>query len=130
GRTLLDILWKEHAQDRGAAMSRLRRYELTGQAEQTFDRLSGGPQARFPILPLELQGGTALLPDVPTDHLDLPSAQALPQRLESCEGTVLAVTHVRWFAPSFDRFLVFGSDGRVRETPEPVWDERRVERAR
>jgi ATPase subunit of ABC transporter with duplicated ATPase domains len=130
GRTLLDILWKEHAQDRGAAMSRLRRYELTGQAEQGFDRLSGGQQARFQILLLELQGVTALLLDEPTDNLDLESAEALQEGLEAFDGTVLAVTHDRWFARSFDRYLVFGSDGRVRETPEPVWDERRVERAR
>ncbi|MFE7903827.1 ABC-F family ATP-binding cassette domain-containing protein [Streptomyces albogriseolus] len=130
GRTLLDILWTEHAQDRGAAMSRLRRYELTQQAERTFDRLSGGQQARFQILLLELQGVTALLLDEPTDNLDLESAEALQEGLEGFEGTVLAVTHDRWFARSFDRFLVFGSDGRVRETPEPVWDERRVERAR
>ncbi|GHF25545.1 ABC-F family ATP-binding cassette domain-containing protein [Streptomyces fumanus] len=130
GRTLLDILWREHAQDRGAAMSRLRRYELTGQAEQSFDRLSGGQQARFQILLLELQGVTALLLDEPTDNLDLESAEALQEALESFDGTVLAVTHDRWFARSFDRFLVFGSDGRVRETPEPVWDERRVVRAR
>jgi ATPase subunit of ABC transporter with duplicated ATPase domains len=130
GRTLLDILWKEHAQDRGAAMSRLRRYELTGQAEQTFDRLSGGQQARFQILLLELQGVTALLLDEPTDNLDLESAEALQEGLEAFDGTVLAVTHDRWFARSFDRYLVFGSDGRVRETAEPVWDERRVERAR
>jgi ATPase subunit of ABC transporter with duplicated ATPase domains len=74
GRTLLDILWTEHAQDRGAAMSRLRRYELTAQAEQTFDRLSGGQQARFQILLLELSGATALLLDEPTDNLDLESA--------------------------------------------------------
>ncbi len=130
GRTLLDILWTEHAQDRGAAMSRLRRYELTAQAEQTFDRLSGGQQARFQILLLELSGATALLLDEPTDNLDLESAEALQEGLESFEGTVLAVTHDRWFARSFDRYLVFGSDGRVRETPEPVWDERRVARAR
>ncbi|WP_306974244.1 ABC-F family ATP-binding cassette domain-containing protein [Streptomyces canus] len=130
GRTLLDILWKEHAQDRGAAMSRLRRYELTGQAEQGFDRLSGGQQARFQILLLELQGVTALLLDEPTDNLDLESAEALQEGLEAFDGTVLAVTHDRWFARSFDRYLVFGSDGRVRETAEPVWDERRVERAR
>ncbi|MEU1014466.1 ATP-binding cassette domain-containing protein [Streptomyces sp. NPDC005898] len=130
GRTLLDILWREHAQDRGAAMSRLRRYELTGQAEQKFERLSGGQQARFQILLLELAGCTALLLDEPTDNLDLESAEALQEGLEAFQGTVLAVTHDRWFARSFDRFLVFGSDGRVRETPEPVWDERRVERAR
>ncbi|UFQ19188.1 MULTISPECIES: ABC-F family ATP-binding cassette domain-containing protein [Streptomyces] len=130
GRTLLDILWREHAQARGAAMSRLRRYELTGQAEQKFERLSGGQQARFQILLLELEGCTALLLDEPTDNLDLESAEALQEGLEAFQGTVLAVTHDRWFARSFDRYLVFGSDGRVRETPEPVWDERRVERAR
>ncbi|OIJ87685.1 ATP-binding cassette domain-containing protein [Streptomyces monashensis] len=129
-RTLLDILWKEHAQDRGQAMSRLRRYELTQQAEQAFDRLSGGQQARFQILLLELAGATALLLDEPTDNLDLESAEALQEGMEAFDGTVLAVTHDRWFARSFDRYLVFGTDGRVRETPEPVWDERRVERAR
>ncbi|GAA0442752.1 ATP-binding cassette domain-containing protein [Streptomyces olivaceiscleroticus] len=130
GRTLLDILWTEHAKDRGKAMSALRRYELERQAEQRFDRLSGGQQARFQILLLELAGSTALLLDEPTDNLDLESAEALQEGLEAYEGTVLAVTHDRWFARSFDRYLVFGSDGRVRETAEPVWDERRVERER
>ena len=130
GRPRLDTLGRAHAQDRGAAMSRLRRYELTNQAEQAFDRLSGGQQARFQILLLELQGVTALLLDEPTDNLDLESAEALQEGLEAFDGTVLAVTHDRWFARSFDRYLVFGSDGRVRETDEPVWDERRVERAR
>ena len=41
------------------------------------------------------------------------------------EGTVLAVTHDRWLARSFDRFLVFGTDRSVYEAPEPVWDESR-----
>ncbi|MEU6482851.1 ATP-binding cassette domain-containing protein [Streptomyces sp. NPDC046887] len=130
GRTLVDILWTEHARDKGAAMSALRRYELDRQGDQAFDRLSGGQQARFQILLLELSGTTALLLDEPTDNLDLESAEALQAGLEAYEGTVLAVTHDRWFARAFDRYLVFGSDGRVRETAEPVWDERRVERAR
>ena len=42
----------------------------------------------------------------------------------------MAVTHDRWFARGFDRYLVFGSDGRVYESTEPVWDERRVARPR
>ncbi|MFI9464925.1 ABC-F family ATP-binding cassette domain-containing protein [Streptomyces xiamenensis] len=130
GRTLLDILWTEHAKARGPAMSALRRYELDRQAEQRFERLSGGQQARFQILLLELVGSTALLLDEPTDNLDLESAEALQAGLEAYEGTVLAVTHDRWFARSFDRYLVFGSDGVVRETSEPVWDERRVVRER
>ncbi|MEU8519727.1 ATP-binding cassette domain-containing protein [Streptomyces sp. NBC_01216] len=130
GRSLVDILWSEHAKDRGGAMSVLRRYELEGQGDQPFERLSGGQQARFQILLLELSGTTALLLDEPTDNLDLESAEALQDGLESYEGTVLAVTHDRWFAKTFDRYLVFGADGVVRETTEPVWDERRVERSR
>ena len=43
---------------------------------------------------------------------------------------MLAVTHDRWFARSFDRFLVFGADGAVYESAEPVWDVSRVDRAR
>ncbi|MEW2519780.1 ABC-F family ATP-binding cassette domain-containing protein [Actinacidiphila alni] len=130
GRTLVDILWTEHARDRGRAMSVLRRYELERQGDQPFDKLSGGQQARFQILLMELAGTTALLLDEPTDNLDLESAEALQEGLESYDGTVLAVTHDRWFARTFDRYLVFGSDGLVRETSEPVWDERRVERER
>ena len=45
------------------------------------------------------------------------SAEALEEGLDAFEGTVLAVTHDRWFARGFDRFLVFGADGaglRVR----------------
>lgn|SRR6266487_1941869 len=87
-------------------------------------------QARLQILLLELGGSTLLLLDEPTDNLDLASAQALQDGLEQYSGTVLAVTHDRWFARSFDRFVVFGESGEVYEAPEPVWDERRVNRQR
>ncbi|MET0740422.1 MAG: ATP-binding cassette domain-containing protein [Candidatus Nanopelagicales bacterium] len=130
GRSLREILWEEHALDRGAAMGALRRYELQFQSEQDYDTLSGGQQARFQILRLELSGTTLLLLDEPTDNLDLDSAEALEDALEAFEGTVIAVTHDRWFARAFDRFLVFGADGEVYESPEPVWDEARVSRAR
>ena len=56
--------------------------------------------------------------------------RALEDALDTFEGTVVAVTHDRWFARQFDRFLVFGADGRVYEADEPVWDEARVQRAR
>lgn len=92
--------------------------------------MSGGQQARFQILLLELGGATLLLLDEPTDNLDLHSAEALEEGLAAFEGTVLAVTHDRWFTRTFDRFLVLGADGQVRETPEPVWDEGRVTRTR
>jgi ATPase subunit of ABC transporter with duplicated ATPase domains len=134
GRTLLDVLHRGTAHRDGMprepASRALDRYELARAAEQTFDSLSGGQQARFQILLLELSGATLLLLDEPTDNLDLHSAEALEQGLAAFEGTVLAVTHDRWFARSFDRFLVFGADGRVYEADEPVWDEARVVRER
>ena len=108
----------------------LDRYGLARSAEQTFESLSGGQQARFQILLLELSGATLLLLDEPTDNLDLHSAEALEEGLAGFEGTVLAVTHDRWFARGFDRFLVFGADGTVYEADEPVWDEARVRRRR
>ena len=74
--------------------------------------------------------GAVVLLDEPTDNLDLVSAEALQQALASFQGTVLAVTHDRWFARSFDRFLVFRADGEVAESPGPVWDSARVERVR
>jgi ATPase subunit of ABC transporter with duplicated ATPase domains len=82
------------------------------------------------VLLLELSGATLLLLDEPTDNLDVLSAESLEEALAAFEGTVLAVTHDRWFARSFDRFLVFGADGRVYESTEPVFDETRVQRAR
>jgi len=122
GRTALEILMTEHALLISEAMSALARYELTVIARQPFGTLSGGQQARMQILLLELGGATLLLLDEPTDNLDLPSAEALEQGLASYQGTVLAVTHDRWFARSFDRFLVFTPDGKVHEADAPVWD--------
>lgn len=134
GRTLLEILHRgdEHraGRPREEAARALDRYGLARASEQTFDSLSGGQQARFQILLLELSGATCLLLDEPTDNLDLHSAEALEEGLAAFEGTVLAVTHDRWFARGFDRYLVFGADGRVYEADEPVWDEGRVQRAR
>jgi len=131
-RTLLDILHRGDAErpgmPRDAASSALDRYGLVAQAEQSYDTLSGGQQARLQILLLELSGVSLLLLDEPTDNLDLASAEALELALDRFEGTVLAVTHDRWFARSFDRYLVFGADGRVYESDEPVWDEARVAR--
>jgi ATPase subunit of ABC transporter with duplicated ATPase domains len=134
GRTLLDILWRGDAHRSGMgreeASRALDRYELAEGAEQKFESLSGGQQARLQILLLELSGATLLLLDEPTDNLDLVSAEALEEGLEAFDGTVIAVTHDRWFARGFDRFLVFGADGQVYESDEPIWDEGRVERAR
>ena len=104
GRTLLEILHRgdEHRDGMGQeqAARRLDRYELAHAAEQRFEQLSGGQQARMQILLLELSGATLLLLDEPTDNLDISSAEALEHGLSLFEGTVVAVTHDRWFARS------------------------------
>ena len=137
GRTLLEILHRGDGRPDGrAGMGReqaarvLDRYELAHASEQKFESLSGGQQARFQILLLELSGATLLLLDEPTDNLDVQSAEALEDGLEAFDGTVIAVTHDRWFARGFDRFLVYGADGDVYESDGPVWDEGRVARTR
>lgn len=125
GRTLLEILHRGDGHRAGMgreqAARALDRYGLAGASEQSFDSLSGGQQARLQILLLELSGATLLLLDEPTDNLDLESAEALEAALDAFEGTVIAVTHDRWFARDFDRYLVVGAEGAVRESDEPVW---------
>jgi ATPase subunit of ABC transporter with duplicated ATPase domains len=124
-RTLVEILWRgddhRNGTDRAGAMKALSRYELAAQGDQRFGTLSGGQQARFLVLLLELSGATVLLLDEPTDNLDLASAEALEEGLRQFDGTVIAVTHDRWFTRSFDRFVLFQGDGEVVETPQPVW---------
>ncbi|MCW2782284.1 MAG: family ATP-binding cassette protein [Marmoricola sp.] len=134
GRTLLEVLHRGDDHRDGLpqepAARVLDRYELAHASDQRFESLSGGQQARFQILLLELSGATLLLLDEPTDNLDVESAEALEEGLDAFDGTVVSVTHDRWFARGFDRYLVFGSDGRVYESDGPVWDEGRVVRAR
>jgi ATPase subunit of ABC transporter with duplicated ATPase domains len=132
GKTLIEILHRgdEHRSGMQQEQSAraLDRYGLAGASEQKFESLSGGQQARFQILLLELSGATLLLLDEPTDNLDLESAESLERALDAFEGTVLAVTHDRWFSRTMDRFVIFGADSTVRESDEPVWDEKRAKR--
>jgi ATPase subunit of ABC transporter with duplicated ATPase domains len=122
GRRVADIVMAAAALPRNDAMAALARYEIAPAGQQTFETLSGGQQARLQILLLELAGATLLLLDEPTDNLDLASAEALQHGLREFTGTVLAITHDRWFAAEFDRYMYFGGDGRVREVDSPVWD--------
>jgi ATPase subunit of ABC transporter with duplicated ATPase domains len=116
-RPILDVLLKKGL-DRTAAMSTLRRYELDRASGNPFSLLSGGQQARFQILLMEIDSPTMLLLDEPTDNLDVASADALEAALDRYEGTVVAVTHDRWFMRLMDRFLSFDEDGSVRELLE------------
>jgi ATPase subunit of ABC transporter with duplicated ATPase domains len=104
------------------SMSALRRYELDRAAGNPFALLSGGQQARFQLLLMEIDSPTMLLLDEPTDNLDVASADALEEAMTRYEGTVIVVTHDRWLMRTLDRFLFFDSDGTVRELLESPYE--------
>jgi ATPase subunit of ABC transporter with duplicated ATPase domains len=117
GQPLTDVL-RKRGFELGPAISALKRYELHQQSRLPFELLSGGQQARFQLLVMETESPTMLLLDEPTDNLDVDSADALEEGLLAYKGTVLAVTHDRWFMLLLDRFLVFNDDGSVTESLE------------
>ncbi|MBO7418732.1 MAG: energy-dependent translational throttle protein EttA [Bacteroidaceae bacterium] len=66
-------------------------------SEQLCDHLSGGERRRVALCRLLLQKPDVLLLDEPTNHLDAESIDWLEQHLQQYEGTVIAVTHDRYF---------------------------------
>lgn len=104
------------------SMAALRRYELDRAGPNPFALLSGGQQARFQLLLMEIDSPTMLLLDEPTDNLDVASADALEEAVRRYQGTVIAVTHDRWFMRQMDRFLFFDADGTVHELLESPYE--------
>ena len=105
------------------SMAALRRYEIDQVGRNPFELLSGGQQARFQLLLMEVDSPTMLLLDEPTDNLDVASADALQDAVDRYQGTVIAVTHDRWFMRLMDRFLFFDGDGSVRELLESPYED-------
>jgi len=96
----------------------LARYGIRQCADLPVDVLSGGQRARLQILGLELRRDNLLLLDEPTDNLDLDSAEALQDALDQFDGTLVTVTHDRWFMKEADRFIVFAYDCSVGEAAD------------
>ena len=103
------------------AMSILKRYELAHVGRNPFSLLSGGQQARVQLLLMEVECPTMLLLDEPTDNLDVASAEALEDAIQRYQGTLIAVSHDRWFLRLMDRFLWFDAAGPVSELLESPW---------
>jgi ATPase subunit of ABC transporter with duplicated ATPase domains len=74
--------------------------------EQLVDKLSGGERRRVALARLLLRKPAILLLDEPTNHLDAESVQWLEQHLARYEGTVIAVTHDRYFLDNVAQWIL------------------------
>ena len=85
---------------------------------ETVGRLSGGERARLMLAKVLKTGGNVLVLDEPTNDLDLPSLRMLEEALADFDGSVLVVSHDRYFLDRIcDQIVAFEDDGNVFVQP-------------
>jgi ATP-binding cassette subfamily F protein 3 len=98
------------------AVAFLMRYLFTyQQVSQRIGDLSGGERSRLQLATLVLSGANFLLLDEPTNNLDVASAEMLENALEDFEGTVLVISHDRYFLDRTVERILLLEGGRLRE---------------
>ena len=102
------------------------------QARQPIATLSGGERSRLQLLLLMLSGDNCLVLDEPTNHLDIASAEVLEGALERYDGTVIVISHDRYFLDRIVDRVVEVRDGELIgfEGGYSLWSERQRAQAR
>jgi len=117
-QTLIDLIRHAKECSEGAAVAFLRKFLFSyEQCRQRVGDLSGGERSRLQLALLMLSGANFLLLDEPTNNLDIASAEVLEDTLQNFEGTVLCVSHDRYFLDRVSTRTVELERGQTREYP-------------
>ena len=116
-RTVLDEVWAiEPWKTAGEMRSYLARFLFRGEeVQQTIDTLSGGEKSRVALAKLMLSTANFLVLDEPTNHLDIPAREVLEEALVAYPGTLLLVSHDRYFLDRVITRLLYMRHGTCEE---------------
>ena len=115
-QTLIDAVRLAGNMSESNAVSFLIRYLFTyQQSTQKIGSLSGGERSRLQLALLVLSGANFLLLDEPTNNLDIASAEVLENALNDFNGTVLVISHDRYFLDRTVQRIFALQEGRVSE---------------
>ncbi|MBD0379433.1 ribosomal protection-like ABC-F family protein [Paenibacillus sedimenti] len=113
-QTVLDYFREEARMEEGEARGRLASYLFYGaDVFKPVSQLSGGEWTRLRLALLVLRKPNLLILDEPTNHMDIVSREALEEALEEFPGTILAVTHDRYFMNRLSRKIWELDGGRI-----------------
>ncbi len=115
-QTLIDVVRHAGEMSEGRAVSFLTRYLFPyRQATQRIGSLSGGERSRLQLALLVLSGSNFLLLDEPTNNLDIASAEVLENSLMEFDGTVLVISHDRYFLDRTVNKILCLENGKLTE---------------
>ncbi len=113
--TIMDMVWWGN-RDLSQTQVRTRCAAMLFFGEDVFKQgsvLSGGERARVALAQLSLMGANTLILDEPTNHLDMDSREVLEDALERYDGTLIAVSHDRYFINRIAQTLWIVENGKI-----------------
>ena len=130
--TPLDTVRRAVPVSEGDAVSLLMKFLFPYEQVRRANRLlSGGERTRLQLLLLMLARPNLLVLDEPTNHLDIDSVEVLEKAIEEFSGTVVAISHDRYFLDRVaDRIVEVDGGVRATDGGYTAWLERKAEAAR
>lgn len=115
-KTVLDTIWDRHkTMPERDVRSILASFLFTAKdIDKTVGQLSGGQKARLTLTVLSLEHDNFLLMDEPTNHLDIEAKEVLEEALSNYDGTLLFVSHDRYFINQLANKIVSVRDGHAK----------------